>query len=69
MPQSKARSAAANWRPFPTSNPWAAWPRWPTPPTNPLLYAAGAVHAGEAPRFVNTGFQSASISMRSVVWG
>lgn len=35
----------------------------------PLLYAAGAVHAGEAPRFVNTGFQSASISMRSVVWG
>jgi len=35
----------------------------------PLLYAAGAVRAGEAPRFMNTGFQAASISMRSVVWG
>ncbi len=35
----------------------------------PLLYAAGAVHPGEAPRFVNTGFAAASISMRSVVWG
>jgi 4,5-DOPA dioxygenase extradiol len=35
----------------------------------PLLYAAGAVRAGEAPRFFNTGFQSASISMRSVLWG
>jgi 4,5-DOPA dioxygenase extradiol len=35
----------------------------------PLLYAAGAVDAKEAPRFFNTGFQSASISMRSVVWG
>lgn len=35
----------------------------------PLLYAAGAVHAGEVPRFVNAGFQAASISMRSVVWG
>ncbi|MDR7377856.1 4,5-DOPA dioxygenase extradiol [Rhodoferax ferrireducens] len=35
----------------------------------PLLYAAGAVDASEAPRFFNTSFQSASISMRSVVWG
>ena len=36
----------------------------------PLLYAAGAVDAGkEAPRFFNADFQSASISMRSVVWG
>jgi len=36
----------------------------------PLLYAAGAVDAGkEAPRFFNTSFQAASISMRSVVWG
>lgn len=35
----------------------------------PLLYAAGAVHPGEAHRFFNTGFQAASISMRSVVWG
>ncbi|MFZ2307156.1 MAG: 4,5-DOPA dioxygenase extradiol [Rhodoferax sp.] len=35
----------------------------------PLLYAAGAVRVGETPRFMNTGFQSASISMRSVVWG
>lgn len=35
----------------------------------PLLYAAGAVDAGsEAPRFFNTDFQSASISMRSVIW-
>jgi 4,5-DOPA dioxygenase extradiol len=35
----------------------------------PLLYAAGAVDAKEPVRFFNTGFQSASISMRSVVWG
>lgn len=35
----------------------------------PLLYTAGAVHADEAPRFFNDGFQGASISMRSVVWG
>ena len=36
----------------------------------PLLYAAGAVDAGkEAPRFFNADFQSASISMRSAVWG
>ena len=35
----------------------------------PLLYAAGAVHPGETPRFFNTGFQLASISMRSMLWG
>lgn len=35
----------------------------------PLLYAAGAVQASEMPRFFNTGYQSASISMRSVLWG
>ena len=35
----------------------------------PLLYAAGAVGPQEMPRFFNTGFQSASISMRSVIWG
>jgi 4,5-DOPA dioxygenase extradiol len=35
----------------------------------PLLHAAGAVEAAEMPRFFNTNFQSASISMRSVVWG
>jgi len=35
----------------------------------PLLYAAGAVRAGEAPQFFNTSFQGASISMRSVIWG
>lgn len=36
----------------------------------PLLYAAGAVDGGkETPRFFNADFQSASISMRSVVWG
>jgi 4,5-DOPA dioxygenase extradiol len=35
----------------------------------PLLYAAAAVDAvTEAPRFFNADFQSASISMRSVVW-
>ena len=34
-----------------------------------LLYAAGAVDAKEVPRFFNTSFQAASISMRSVVWG
>ncbi len=35
----------------------------------PVLYAAGAVHAGEAVRSFNTNFQAASISMRSVIWG
>lgn len=35
----------------------------------PLLYTAGAADAKEAPRFFNTTFQGASISMRSVVWG
>ena len=35
----------------------------------PLLYAAGAADAQEAPRFFNDSFQAASISMRSVVWG
>lgn len=35
----------------------------------PLLYAAGAVHAGEQPHFFNTSFQLGSISMRSIVWG
>jgi len=35
----------------------------------PLLYAAGAVDPREMPRFFNTGFQSGSISMRSVLWG
>ena len=35
----------------------------------PLLYAAGAASANEIPRFFNTGFQAASISMRSVIWG
>jgi 4,5-DOPA dioxygenase extradiol len=35
----------------------------------PLLYAAAAVDADEAPRFFNDNFQAASISMRSVVWG
>jgi len=35
----------------------------------PLLYAAGAVEAGEPMRFMNTSFQGGSISMRSMVWG
>jgi 4,5-DOPA dioxygenase extradiol len=35
----------------------------------PLLHAAGAVEPGETMRFFNEGFQSASISMRSVIWG
>ncbi|WP_397406744.1 4,5-DOPA dioxygenase extradiol [Polaromonas sp.] len=35
----------------------------------PLLYAAAAVDAQEAPRFFNTSFQFGSISMRSVIWG
>lgn len=35
----------------------------------PLLYVAGAAHADEAPTFFNEGFQGASISMRSVIWG
>ncbi len=35
----------------------------------PLLYAAGAARPDEMPRFFNTGFQAASISMRSVLWG
>jgi 4,5-DOPA dioxygenase extradiol len=35
----------------------------------PLLYAAAAVDPTEPPRFFNTAFQAASISMRSAVWG
>ncbi len=35
----------------------------------PLLYAAGAAEPREPVRFFNEGFQAASISMRSVVWG
>lgn len=35
----------------------------------PLLYAAGAVDAKEKPRFFNASYQSASISMRSALWG
>jgi 4,5-DOPA dioxygenase extradiol len=35
----------------------------------PLLYAAGAVDAGEPLRFFNDSYQAASISMRSAVWG
>jgi 4,5-DOPA dioxygenase extradiol len=35
----------------------------------PVLYAAGAVHAGETVRSFNTNYQAASISMRSVIWG
>lgn len=34
----------------------------------PLLYAAGAVEAGEQPQFFNTSFQLGSISMRSMLW-
>ncbi len=34
----------------------------------PLLYAAGAVHAGEAAHAFNTNFQAASIAMRSFMW-
>ena len=35
----------------------------------PLLYAAGAADPKEPLRFFNTNYQSASISMRSAVWG
>ena len=35
----------------------------------PLLYAAGAARSTDKPRFFNTGYQGAAISMRSVLWG
>jgi 4,5-DOPA dioxygenase extradiol len=35
----------------------------------PLLYAAGAAHPDETPRFFNETYQAASIALRSVVWG
>ncbi len=35
----------------------------------PLLHAAGAADSSDPVRFFNTDYQSASISMRSVVWG
>jgi 4,5-DOPA dioxygenase extradiol len=35
----------------------------------PLLHAAGAADAKDSVRFFNANYQSASISMRSVVWG
>lgn len=34
----------------------------------PLLYAAGAARSTDTPRFFNTGYQGAAISMRSVIW-
>ncbi len=34
----------------------------------PLLYAAGGARITDTPRFFNTGYQGASISMRSVIW-
>ena len=41
----------------------------PTRPLSALLYAAGAVQEGEAPRVFNTAYQYAALSMRSAVWG
>lgn len=35
----------------------------------PLLYAAGAVQEGEAPRVFNTAYQYAALSMLSAIWG
>jgi 4,5-DOPA dioxygenase extradiol len=35
----------------------------------PLLYAAGAARSTDKPRFFNTGYQGAAISMRTVLWG
>lgn len=35
----------------------------------PLLHTAGATEPGEAMQFFNTGYQFASTSMRSVIWG
>ena len=35
----------------------------------PILYTAGAAHAGEPVRSFNTNYQAASIAMRSFVWG
>ena len=35
----------------------------------PILYAAGAVNAGESVRSFNTDYQAASIAMRSFMWG
>ncbi|MDB5860645.1 MAG: dioxygenase extradiol [Ramlibacter sp.] len=35
----------------------------------PLLMAAGAAEPGEKVRFFNDRYQSASMAMRSVVWG
>jgi 4,5-DOPA dioxygenase extradiol len=35
----------------------------------PLLHAAGATDPGEQVRFFNEGYQLASISMRSAMWG
>jgi 4,5-DOPA dioxygenase extradiol len=35
----------------------------------PLLYAAGAARSADMPRFFNTGYQGAAISMQSIVWG
>jgi 4,5-DOPA dioxygenase extradiol len=35
----------------------------------PLLYAAGAASSADVPHFFNSGYQGASISMQSIVWG
>lgn len=34
----------------------------------PLLYAAGAATPGAKPEYLNVGFQTGSVSMRSVIW-
>ena len=50
---------------------WGEIARWAQPTHDhylPLLYAAGAVSAGETLRWFNTGFQLGGISMRSMLW-
>ena len=50
---------------------WGESAQWAHPSHEhflPLLYAAGAVQAGDACQFFTTGFQAAGIGMRSVLW-
>ena len=58
--------ALANYQALDAGAQWAAQ----TPDHYwPLLYAMGAAHEGEAPKFVYEGFQLGTLSMRCVQWG
>jgi hypothetical protein len=69
--QIAARPEQGGWRSWPGTSSWGKWRSWRIPPTTtlPLLHAAGAVDPQEPVRLFSATYRSASIWMRSVVWG